>query len=1234
MRGTIGVLAAALVMTGAQVSSAAAEDHAAPRDPDVPIIVTSPMDVGGTTLQGSQVVLSGQQVIVNQTSLPLTPQCTTSVPGLPPTQSVCVGSTQSMIDAQTHNPYGHIEVVSGGLHNENPDGPNLQWLEDEAVNALMVIHGVIDPDIVRSYFRPEMRAYIHMRLIDIMNKRLYGEQMTAQEAQTYQEVMTYLQERELRKAKQTLAEYKRWEADPCTYTPPAPPSDKFTDYQNTADIPANCGARSQLVELFQFTKYTPSVEAFQAWASYRHPTPMMKELKNPALSQALINTTAGYGVLAGLGAAAAAGLGLGLFITSSASLAAAVVSATGIASFAIAHGSITAAAAGSIGAGLAATIFAIVVLAIVIAAVSIWMLVEESKIPAAINERVSKAAQNTDPLGIDAAAPLYAGLDYATLEQPANPPTLLHLQSAFNDQLFELTHEWTMFNRVGQFVPDPETGYTGVASTGSDIKFRDSHGDLKSEVVAQAVDASASGTPVSGHKVHFSKGFLMAAPATLLGVYGPAKPTASIPFLNHDGAARRMSIVQVRDASGKARRAFLIVAPGQAEDQGVVTDTWETKGVGGVDQTYTLEENPPVTPPLSIVPTLKGTLLPGNLLTFEAHSNRPGEFTGGKYSWTIQRLDSSGNPVETFTRTEAENLVAFQHRFTTPGPYRATVRFAGTESGTPFDVRGDLDFTLDVPRPEVIHAALVDNRVDDGRLFLDLRLEQQTPGDTFDVSVEWADDNNGHKSVVDYTVTCRDFVVDDYCETDPLNAGPPDAPTNANWSSSPSFELPEDAQFLPFVTMTVTNSYGVSIKQAFPIMGEHRARYADRTPYIRMEIGKFNRVKVTDVTASTLEPNATIDVLPYVDEIAAQLPAGLTPDLQDVGPPGGTYELQLRGTPESADIGLYTFYFPVAQYPQHPAGDPAPAQVVLDIVPSVDPGFRAILSNVPTGGSFDLYRTGFPPFAVQVAYETPPGHAAADDPDYEGVVTCHLENAGQVVFDKPCAVGQDFPWPAGEPDGDWLASVVAGPSGTDTVNTAKYQTTFVTRVLRPTLSRDPVAADALQQPVRLGIVDFLDATSHPIAPPFSSAGYGTTCRIDGATAYKPCLDKGSMQVTRTPGAHSVQARVAAPDGAVVVRTLTWVVATPPAKLTVKTPQGTWRAGTKEKVKLAAFLPGEHYKLFLGGKLIDKGVVALNGKAELRIRIPDAVAPGKHVLMVRGEVPRRKGRTTVHVLARG
>ena len=510
---------------------------------------------------------------------------------------------------------------------------------------------------------------------------------------------------------------------------------------------------------------------------------------------------------------------------------------------------------------------------------------------------------------------------------------------------------------------------------------------------------------------------------------------------------------------------------------------------------------------------------------------------------------------------------------------------------------------------------------------------QNTPGDTFDVDIEWADDNNGNKIVEHYTVVCRDLDPEPACETDPLNLGPPEAPTNANWSSSPSFELPAlDQSFLPFVTLTVTNSYGATVKQAFPVVGEHRPRYDDRTPYVRMEIGKFNRVKVTNATTSDLRPGATLQVQDYVNQIADQLPAGLGPDIDDIGPPGGEYELQLRGQPESSDIGLYTFYFPVAQYPDHPAGDPAPAQVVLDIVPSVEPGFRAILSDVPSGGSFSIYRTGFPDYAVQIPYETPPLEDPADDPEYAGTVTCRLEAGPMLVFEKPCAVNQQFPWPAGIPDDDsWTASVVAGPSGSDTVNPTKYETSFNTQVLVPTLTRDAVAAQALKQPVRLAVQDFVAGFREQIPKPFSASDYDVACRNDAAKAFTPCLDNGSMLVARTPGAHVVRARVTAPDGAEVTRTLSWTVGTPATDLKVKARKTPWKAGKKGKVKISGLLPGESYKVFLAGKKVKGGVASLAGKAKPRIKVPGKTAAGKQPLKVQGATKQRSGKTKVKVV---
>ncbi len=336
--------------------------------------------------------------------------------------------------------------------------------------------------------------------------------------------------------------------------------------------------------------------------------------------------------------------------------------------------------------------------------------------------------------------------------------------------------------------------------------------------------------------------------------------------------------------------------------------------------------------------------------------------------------------------------------------------------------------------------------------------------------MEWADDNAGNRVVEDYTVTCRDLDPEPACETDTFQGTT--NPTNPNWSAVPLMRLPVDQDFLPSVTMKVTNSYGGTVSQAFPITGEHRAQYADRTPYVQMEVGhdygSTDVIDVTTVSPSDLIPGASIDIEPFVNEIEAQLPEGAKVDQRDDGS-GGTI-LELLGRVETGDIGLHTFSYPVQQTipPSDPllaTGDanPPPASVTLDVVASTTPGaFRAILSPVEQDDPI-VRRDGFPDVAIQVPYQTPLGDDPADDPTYQGGVLCQLQESGQTVFAQPCAVDAPFPWPEGLPDGDWKATVVAlsfNPG--ETIDPDPYEITFSTRLLKPTLTvtrrRDGVPA--------------------------------------------------------------------------------------------------------------------------------------------------------------------------------
>ena len=1234
----VGAVCGTLVLTGLTWLSS----PPSVADPGDPVVIegTQLVTTNGITLEPTQVTLHGGIPDVDFGDTPAVPQCA-DVTTVGPGGQLCIGEPANL-SSQAGQIFNAVNIDMDGIPAGVGGAPDLRWLEEEAVSALQVLHGVSSPDIVRSYFRPAIRAYLQTRLMDILDKVLYDVEMSPEESKTYDAVMSFLQTRELRRAKAALREYDRWEADPCGYS--VPTLGGLPVYANTAATPARCVAGGTLVQAFQFTKATPPVSTFEAWGAFRSPSPMLRNINNTAVKQMMVNTTAGLAALAGIGAAIAVGIGVTTMVGTSVALAGSILHATGVAAWAAAHGTISMATGTAIGASAAGGVFAIVLTALVIAAISIWMVVEEAKIPLTLRTRVEAAATNTDPLGILAASPAYAALGQQGYEDRALPPGVtqqpLHRQPEFANQLFQLVHEWTIIDGAGNVVLDPDIGYDDVPSTATDIKWRnvaDPPGQLRDFVVPLAADETAAGQAISANRVHLSRGFLMVAPPVNFG-YGTARPRPHVRYLDHAGVPHLMSIVLTTDANGDTRRRFALTEVGVTEDQTVISDEWEFQTLGGQQVTYQLEENPPVLPEIAVVPTIEGRPLPGQLLELRSHTSRP--LLNGDYAWTLERVADDGTTTPVPLEPGTEDSVAFQLDLEEPGNYRATVGYSGPDdgSGKPYDVEGTVEFTIEVPQPQVVSAELVDDRLHDGRVFLDLRLAQETPGDTFDVEVEWADDNAGHRVVQDYTVTCANVAPEPFCETDTFQGTT--NPTNPNWSTAPLLRLPVDQDFLPSVTMKVTNSYGGTVSQAFPIVGEHRAEYADRTPYVQMEVGRdYGNPGVLDVTSvspSDLIPGASIDIEPFVNEIEAQLPEGAKIDQRDDGS-GGTI-LELLGRVETGDIGLHTFSYPVQQTipPSDPflaTGDanPPPASVTLDVVASTTPGaFRAILSPVEQDDPITR-RDGFPDVAVQVPYQTPLGDDPADDPAYRGGVLCQLTGSGQIVFTQPCAIDDPFPWPAGLPDGDWKATVVAlsfNPG--ETIDPDPYEITFSTRLLKPTLTVHPASATAPTQRVSLAIEDFVQSTGgrKNIPPPF--AGYDVACRIDAAPTYSPCLASGSVEVPRTAGAHSLEVRVTAPDGAEVTRTASWNVGTPAAAFVVGAPRGVLRLGSTQSVTGSGLLPLEPFAITVGGLTVASGIADAAGAVRAQVVLPHKLRDGKKTVRLTGANSQRLGERAIVV----
>lgn len=1199
----VGVALAAAVLVAPP--SAAADDTVVLRSPESPI-----EGVGQITL-----TVSDSALVVNNpgTATTLPEQCL-SVADVT-SAALTLGGTMCL--GTSHN-----QVVGGSTSDDGKlvlhDVDTLKrlgaydWIVDEAVIALSSTHDVPDRAMIRAYARPEIRAYVHMRLLDILDRALYGVPLTPQEQRTYDALMQALNTRETSLAKQTLAEYELWEADPCRYIPPAPPSPALKSVPNPVRTLPRCQQASRLVTAFQILNDVPPIETFEAWARYRNPTPTMTVAADPSFKAMSVGTSSAYAMLAGVGIAVTAGLVTGVVATAIPGVAAATVAVTGVAAHAVAHATISTTAATAIGASTAAGVVGIILVGALLTGVSIWMVVDEQNRIRAIKRRAANAGSSGDPLAIAAEKPKYADLDYATRELPADGSTPMHRSAEVSSLLQTMLTDSMLFTGGGKiFLKDPVDGYE-AASTAADKKFRVG-GALRDSVALYSEETDVAGRKLSGHRVHFSRGWLMDDPyVTGRGYEGPT-PKLSVRYLDHAGKNKQMSVVAHTDDDGVLQRKFLLTDGTRSE----VSDTWEFLSDGRQPRTATLVSKTPLLPELTVLPSVTGDMLPGRTLTFQANRSRPSEAMSGRYSWRVERFDAGGDVAQTWTRTEAENLSGFQQRFDEVGSYRATAAFRGN------DVTGSVDFTIAAPEPQIMTAALKDDRTLDGRLLLDLRLTEDVPNDTFDVEVEWADDLSGKPLVKSYTVVCRRLNAT-ACETDPLNAGPPTAPTNANWSESPSFRIPDDYDFLPQVTVKITNSHGREVTRVFPIVGDHRPRFVDPAPYVQIPVGTFTRTRVVEVTPATTYPDQRLTIRPYVEALTEQLPPGLQMEL--VTDSGRTY-LEVFGQPESADLGLHTLAVPVEQEPEGRGVRATPARVTLDLRTSVTPGYRAYLTNVGWGVHF--HRSTWPNHYVDVAFqgtewgERPP--AAADLK-----VMCELRLNGSVLFSKECTAGKAFPWPKERKFGTYDAKVWAvGPRATGAPYEAKVRATFI----QPELKRvGPASPTALSERLTLS---FFDPTAESIGAwiptPYSTHGYTVTCRVDGAGAYRPCFDKGTFDVPHTPGARKVDVRIADPDGAVLADTFTWTVTAGAAKLAVAAPSGPFLAGRTLPVTVSGLLPAETYQVRIGGVLAATGKADPRGRVTRSVVVPRGVAEGSRALTVTGAHARRAGADTVTVV---
>ena len=359
--------------------------------------------------------------------------------------------------------------------------------------------------------------------------------MTAREEETYVALVEALRVREVERARRALNEWERWTTDPCRYPVPAPPSPELPVVANDVAKTAKCSQANRLSQLWEFLQGTPSTDVFEKWASYRFPGRLMAFSSHPDFREAVGRTNQANVFFGSLGAAFAA---TGLLVAGL--LAFNAIVASGLTSMLWLTVGVTAFAGFTIAA--VAAFFVAIVAFIVVIGFSVFIIYQEQEIYRSLLHRVYEATASGDPMGVIAAQPAYAGLDYTTRERPSDPDDVAtHQEESFYNQLSGMVMSWTSLTSDGEFIPDGIPGGVDLPHRPDDMEFHVTSilddgveqldgATTKEWVAVRAPDGTVdgAGNEITGYKVSFSRGWLMVSRSVHGQYQGPSPALAGI----------------------------------------------------------------------------------------------------------------------------------------------------------------------------------------------------------------------------------------------------------------------------------------------------------------------------------------------------------------------------------------------------------------------------------------------------------------------------------------------------------------------------------------------------------------------------------------------------------------------------------------------------------------------------------------------------------------------------------
>ena len=185
--------------------------------------------------------------------------------------------------------------------------PALQWLVDEAVQAVAVLHDLPVDARIERYARPQIRTYMVTRLLDILDKAAYGEQLTADEQRALEFLQRQVLEEDRILTRYAYEEHERFVRESCAYVPPPAPAFVTEPVPVPAAWQSWCAMHGVGYGAL-WPPPMPPVEVFQTWGMYRAASQLGLDVLNSPEMQAHLGAVARAGTMAA-GVVAAVGTG-------------------------------------------------------------------------------------------------------------------------------------------------------------------------------------------------------------------------------------------------------------------------------------------------------------------------------------------------------------------------------------------------------------------------------------------------------------------------------------------------------------------------------------------------------------------------------------------------------------------------------------------------------------------------------------------------------------------------------------------------------------------------------------------------------------------------------------------------------------------------------------------------------------------------------------------------------------